>query len=67
MSWKPEIHAEGEWVRNGLAFATKEESDLWGQDLLMRWFVPDDARSVEVPDDEYPVNYRIVNNKLESV
>jgi hypothetical protein len=56
MSWKPEVFADGSWSGNGLAFATKEESDLWGRDLLMRWFVPTDSRSVE--SDE-PVNYEI--------
>jgi len=36
MSWKPEVHVDGEWSQNGLVFATKEESDEWGRDLLMR-------------------------------
>jgi hypothetical protein len=64
MSWKPEVFAEGEWTGNGLRFATKEESDKWGFDLLMRWFVPTDSRSVESTD---PVNYKIVDGKLEAL
>jgi len=64
MSWKPEVHAEGEWVGNGLVFATKAESDKWGQDLLNRWFVPDAARSVESNE---PVNYKIENGVLIAV
>jgi hypothetical protein len=64
MSWKPEVFAEGAWTGNGLAFATKEEAERWGADLLMRWFVPTDSRAVESTD---PVNYKIVDGKLEEV
>jgi hypothetical protein len=64
MSWKPEVFAEGAWTGNGLAFATKEEAEQWGADLLMRWFVPTDSRAVESTD---PVNYKIIDGKLEAV
>ncbi len=57
MSWKPEVFVDGSWSGNSLAFATKEEADRWVRDLLMRWFVPSDSRSVE--SDE-PVNYELV-------
>ena len=62
MSFKPEVFAEGAWTGNGLVFATKEEAERWGADLLMRWFVPTDSRAVESTD---PVNYKIVDGKLE--
>jgi hypothetical protein len=55
MSYKPEVLVEGEWAPNGLAFATREEAELYGRDLLARWFVPVDSRAVE--SDE-TVNYR---------
>ena len=49
-SWKPEVQAQGEWCPNSLRFATKEESDSYLSDLLMRWFVPTDSRSVPCDD-----------------
>lgn len=64
MAWKPEMQVEGKWCRNGLVFATKEEADAQGHDLLMRWFVPTDHRSVEVDE---PVNYRYVGHDLVAV
>lgn len=53
-TWKPEVLVDGKWVTNGLVFATKAEAEAWGQDLLLRWFVPRDARATETTD---PVNY----------
>jgi len=67
MSYKPEVFAEGEWYGNGLCFATFDEADRWGHDLLFRWFVPTDSRVVE--SDE-PVNYKMVDfvtGKIEPV
>lgn len=61
MSWKPEVFVEGEWAGNGMAFATKEEAELWARDLLNRWFVPTDSRAVE-SDEE--VNYEIKDGVL---
>lgn len=55
MSWKPEVLVEGKWSGNGLVFETQEECDRYGRDLLARWFVPTDSRSLE--SDE-PANYR---------
>lgn len=63
-SWKPEVFADNEWCGNAMRFATKEEADLWGADLLMRWFVPTDHRSVESDD---PVNYQIVDGVMSAV
>lgn len=64
MSWNPEVLVENKWCGNGLYFATKEEAEAYGRDLLMRWWVPVDSRAVE--SDE-PVNYRIVDGVLESL
>jgi hypothetical protein len=49
-SFKPEVFTEGAWYPNALRFATKEESDAYGRDLLSRWFVPTDSRSVPCDD-----------------
>ena len=54
MNFKPEVFVEGKWSGNGLVFATREEAELWGKDLLMRWILPTDARAVESKE---PVNY----------
>lgn len=53
-SWAPEVLVEGKWSGNGLRFATKEEAEQWGSDLLGRWFVPTDSRAVE--SDERPTH-----------
>lgn len=55
VSWAPEVYLEGKWSGNAVRFATVEEAELWGKDLLMRWFVPTDSRAV--PSDD-PVNYQ---------
>lgn len=54
-SWAPEVLVEGKWSGNAIRFATKEEAELYGLDLLGRWFVPTDSRAVGSTD---PVNYR---------
>jgi len=64
MAWNPEVFTEGEWVGNGLFFATKEEAEQWGRDLLARWYVPTDSRAVEV---DRPVNYVLVEGVLTPV
>ena len=65
-SWKPEVIADssGQWSGNGCRFATKAESDLYVRDLSMRWMAVRETRSVESDD---PVNYRIVDGRMESV
>ncbi len=55
-SWKPEVFVEGKWAGNGLRFATKEEAEASGLDLLLRWTSTSDSRAVESED--YP-NYRL--------
>lgn len=66
MSWKPEVQTtdDGKWTGNGMAFATKEEADRWAVDLSMRWTLVRDVRAVESTE---PVNYAIIDNKLEAV
>lgn len=56
MSWKPEVIADssGQWVPNGLAFATKDEAEAWARDLSHRWIAVRETRAVESAD---PVNY----------
>ena len=51
----------GEWTPNGLRFATKEESDGYGANLLSRWTLAVETRSVKVTDD---VNYVWKDGKL---
>jgi hypothetical protein len=61
MSWKPEVCVSGKWAGNALVFATKEEAEQWGRDLLLRWFVPTDSRAVESTE---VVNYRLIDGQL---
>jgi hypothetical protein len=55
MSFKTEVCVDGKWASNALRFATEREAQLYGTELLSRWFVPTDARPAESPD---PVNYK---------
>lgn len=54
-SWKTEVLVDNEWSTNALRFATKEEAEKAGIELLSRWWVPIDSRAAESND---PVNYR---------
>lgn len=61
MSWKWEMLDKGNWITNGVRFATKEEAERYGFDLACRWLgMPEPSRAVESDD---PVNYAIVDNK----
>ncbi len=64
MSWKPEVKVNGEWGRNALVFATKEEAEESAYDLYGRWTLTTDYRAVEVDE---PVNYRLKDGQLEAV
>lgn len=64
MSFKPEFKVGSEWCANGVAFATKEESDANALDKFMVWTMPSDWRSVE---SDQPVNYTYHNHRLEPV
>jgi hypothetical protein len=66
MTWKPEIFADGEWVRNGLTFGTQEEAKKYAQDLYCRWTEAKDHRAVEVDSKEFPVNYLYIKGELVS-
>ena len=47
---------------NSVVFATAEEAEVGGRELLSRWFVPIAYEVVETEDE---VNYRVVNNRIE--
>jgi hypothetical protein len=66
MSWKAEVIADssGEFVGNGLAFATKEEAELYVADLARRWTLVRDTRVIE---SDAPVNYKIVDGVMSHV
>jgi hypothetical protein len=64
MSFKPEVMVSGQWSQNNLAFATEAEALHSAQDLMFRWMMVTDCRAVE---SDQPVNYRIVDNVMESV
>ena len=54
MSYKMEVKTSG-WDSNACAYATKEEAEAAGRELLSRWFVPTDSRAVA---SEEEVNYK---------
>ena len=60
MSWKAEVFVDGTWSSNALRFATKEEAEKSGRELLSRWFVPTDS-TASVSND--PVNYKFENGR----
>ena len=57
MSWKMQVCVSGEWSTNSCRYATREEAEAAGRELLSRWFAPSDSRAVESED---PVNYEFV-------
>jgi len=66
MSYTPEVIADHTevWTGNGLRFETAAEALSWVEDLSFRWTAVRDTRVVESAD---PVNYKLVNGKLEQV
>lgn len=57
-SWKTEVLVQGTWGTNSLRFATKDEAERAGVELLDRWYVPTDSRAAESDDEinaEFPV------------
>ena len=66
MNYRPEISTDGgkSFGQNAQVFATKEEAEAMAKDIFSRWMLATDYRAVETED---PVNYRIVDNKLEPV
>jgi hypothetical protein len=63
-SYACEVLAQGKWVGNGLRFATSEEAQQYGADLLSRWTMPDEAR---VAPSEEPVNYTFANGRAQPI
>lgn len=67
MSFAPMVRTteSGPFAGNGLRFATREEAQLWLDDLVCRWFAVTGTSVVESAD---PVNYRTVDGRtLEEV
>jgi hypothetical protein len=66
MPYKPQVIADdtGEWVGNGLVFATEAEADAYVKDLASRWVLVRNTRIVEV--DEKP-NYTIKDGVLKHI
>lgn len=54
MSYKMEVFTT-DWNTNSCVYATKEEAEAAGRELLSRWWVPTDSRAVESNE---PVNYK---------
>ena len=64
ISWKTEVCVDGEWATNALRFATQDEAEKAGRELLSRWWVPTDSRAAVSSD---PVNYRFDNESYRPV
>ena len=66
MSFKPEISTDGgkSFSQNAQVFATREEAEAMARDIFSRWMLATDYRASETTD---PVNYRLIDNKLEPV
>ncbi len=64
MSFKIEVIADssGEWVGNGLRFATEQEAGDYAWDLAARWMLVTDTRVVTSDD---VVNARILGGRME--
>lgn len=58
-SWAAEVIADnsGKFCGNGLRFASKEEAEVYVDDLAMRWLLVRETRVVESED---AVNYAMV-------
>ena len=59
MSWKPAVRTAGDgdkWSYNAMAFAAKDEAEMWARDLMMRWTAVSDYAAHESDD---PVNFAI--------
>ena len=66
MSFKMEVLVQGTWSTNSCVYATKEEAEAAGVELLSRWFVPSDSRAVESTEKvNYHFNFEA--NKPESI
>lgn len=64
MSYKPAVKAvnDDKYYRNALAFATPEEAEGWGKDLLSRWLLAEDVR---VEESDEPISHTFLNGRLD--
>lgn len=62
-AYVPEVIADssGQWVGNGLTFATEDEAKRYVRDLEMRWMSVRDTRVVQV---DQPVKNAFVDGQL---
>jgi hypothetical protein len=63
-NWKPEVKVDGKFSQNAMVFRTEEEALTSARDLMNRWMLVTGYRATPTDD---PVNYRIVDGKLEHV
>jgi len=59
-----EFSGQKELNFNQCVFATREEAEIAGDELLSRWFLPDGFKVVEVNEE---ANYTIVDGKPISI
>lgn len=66
MSWNPQVIADnsGEFVGNGLFFATEKEAKQYADDLASRWVLVRKTRATESTE---LVNYTYTDRKLRPV
>ena len=66
MNYRPELSTDGgkSFGQNAQVFAKKEDAEWMAKDIFGRWFAATDWRVTETED---PVNYRLIDNKLEPV
>lgn len=66
MSWKAEVIADnsGQWVSNGLRFATQQEAEGYARDLMYRWTAVREIRTVEVDE---PVTHVFADGQSQEV
>ncbi len=63
-SYKTEMYVQGEWVANGCRYATKDEAEQAGAELIRRWTQPSDYRATESED---AVNYEFKDGYPQSI
>jgi hypothetical protein len=63
VSFKAQVVADssGEWVSNGLCFATHAEAENYVSDLMWRWMLVRDTRVIVVDE---PVSAKWENGRL---
>lgn len=64
MSYKNYVLVGDEWATNNCAYATKEEADEAGREMLTRWFVPTDHEARE-SDQEVNARFNFESYKTE--